>query len=119
MQNGSSVDTELSELAAAHGVATWYRDGDRRPVTVDTDVVVRVLGLLDVDASTPAAVRAARARADVRPAARHDRGPHRSGPAAPGAGRAGRRSGGRRDVAGDPARGSTRAGTGWRRGAGS
>jgi 4-alpha-glucanotransferase len=59
------VDTELSELAAAHGVATRYRDGDRRPVTIDTEVVVRVLGLLDVDASTPAAVRAARARVDV------------------------------------------------------
>lgn len=53
------MDTELIELAAAHGVATGYRDGDRRPVTVDEDVVVRVLALLDVDASTPAARRAA------------------------------------------------------------
>jgi 4-alpha-glucanotransferase len=60
------VDDELSELAAAHGVATGYRDGDRRPVTVDEDVVVRVLGLLDVDASTPHARRAALAAARER-----------------------------------------------------
>ncbi len=70
------MNTELSELAAAHGVATHYRDGDRRPVIVDTDVVVRVLGLLDVDAGTPAAVRAALATAGRLPstiAARTDR----------------------------------------------
>lgn len=61
------MDTELRELAAAHGVATEYRDGDRRAVRVAADVVVRVLGLLDVDASTRAAVRtsAARTRADA------------------------------------------------------
>ena len=53
------VDTELSELAAAHGVATGYRDGDRRPVRVDPEVVIRVLGLLDVDARTGPARRAA------------------------------------------------------------
>nr|WP_240157520.1 4-alpha-glucanotransferase [Pseudonocardia broussonetiae] len=75
------MDDELKELAAAHGVATGYRDGDRRPVTVDEDVVVRVLGLLDVDASTPDARRAAlaeaRADADRLPgtiAVRTDRG---------------------------------------------
>lgn len=51
--------SELSELAAAHGVATEYRDGDRRPVRVDPDVVIRVLGLLDVDAGSAAARRAA------------------------------------------------------------
>jgi 4-alpha-glucanotransferase len=74
------VDRELSELAAAHGVATAYRGGDRRPITVDDDVVVRVLGLLDIDASTPDAVRAAvataRAASDRLPgtiAARTDR----------------------------------------------
>lgn len=60
---GATVDDELSELAAAHGVATGYRDGDRRPVVVDDDVVIGVLGLLDVDASTPAARRAAVAAA--------------------------------------------------------
>jgi 4-alpha-glucanotransferase len=53
------VDEELTALAAAHGVATHYRDGERRPVTVDDEVVVRVLGLLDVDATTPRARRAA------------------------------------------------------------
>jgi 4-alpha-glucanotransferase len=49
------VDTELIELAAAHGVATEYRDGERRLVRVDDEVVVRILGLLDVDATTPEA----------------------------------------------------------------
>jgi 4-alpha-glucanotransferase len=65
----SGVDTDLIELAAAHGVATEYRDGDRRPVTVDAEVVVRVLGLLDVDATTPDAVRTALAEARARAAA--------------------------------------------------
>jgi len=60
------VDTELNELAAAHGVATEYRDGERRTVTVDPDVVVRVLGLLDVDASSPAARRDALAAVRAR-----------------------------------------------------
>ena len=53
------MDDELSELAAAHGVATRYRDGDKRPVLVDPEVVIRVLGLLDVDASNATARRAA------------------------------------------------------------
>ncbi len=57
------MDQELRELAAAHGVATGYRDGERRPVTVDEDVVVRVLGLLDVDATTPSARAEALVRA--------------------------------------------------------
>jgi 4-alpha-glucanotransferase len=57
------VDADLAELAAAHGVATSYRGEGRRPVAVDDDVVVRVLGLLDVDASTPEARSAALARA--------------------------------------------------------
>jgi 4-alpha-glucanotransferase len=58
-----AIDPDLSELAAAHGVATGYTDGDRRPVTVDEEVVVEVLGLLQVDASTPAARTAALAEA--------------------------------------------------------
>ncbi|WP_374204897.1 4-alpha-glucanotransferase [Pseudonocardia sp. WMMC193] len=58
-----AIDPDLSELAAAHGVATGYHDGDRRPVTVDEEVVVEVLGLLDVDATTPAARAAALAAA--------------------------------------------------------
>ncbi|HTF47396.1 MAG TPA: 4-alpha-glucanotransferase [Pseudonocardia sp.] len=64
---------DLERLAAAHGVATSYRDGRRRPVRVDPDVVVRVLGLLEVDAATPAdrrrelAAVAERDRADIPP----------------------------------------------------
>jgi 4-alpha-glucanotransferase len=62
------VDTDLARLAALHGVATEYRDGERRRVVIDPAVVVRVLGLLDVDASSPQAVRAALAAADERAA---------------------------------------------------
>ncbi|MDQ4104564.1 MAG: 4-alpha-glucanotransferase [Actinomycetota bacterium] len=51
------MDTALEELAAAHGVATWYRDAQRRRVDVDTEVVRRVLALLGVSADTPAQVR--------------------------------------------------------------
>lgn len=65
---GEHVDSELIELAAAHGVATSYRDGDRRPVEVDPEVVVRVLGLLEVDAASPEARRAALAAARERAA---------------------------------------------------
>ncbi|MCV7017518.1 4-alpha-glucanotransferase [Mycolicibacterium aichiense] len=50
---------DLRQLAAAHGVATSYRNERREPVEVDADVVIRVLGLLDVDATTEAARRAA------------------------------------------------------------
>ena len=53
------MDTDLAELAAAHGVATEYRDGQRQWARVDPDVVIRVLGLLDVDAATPHARGAA------------------------------------------------------------
>lgn len=45
---------DLAELATAHGVATQYRDGRRRPVQVDPDVVIRVLSLLEVDAGSAA-----------------------------------------------------------------
>lgn len=48
-----------------HGVATWYRDAQRRRVDVDPDVVRRVLGLLGVGADTPAQVRDALAAARV------------------------------------------------------
>jgi 4-alpha-glucanotransferase len=69
--NGDSrdeLDVDLVELAAAHGVATEYRDGARRPVRVAADVVIGVLGLLDVDATTPHARRAALALARKRAA---------------------------------------------------
>lgn len=48
---------DLRMLASAHGVATTYRNERREPVDVDADVVIRVLGLLDVDATTDAARR--------------------------------------------------------------
>ncbi len=57
------MDPTLEELAAAHGVATWYRDAQRRRVDVDPDVVRRVLALLGVSADTPAQVRDALAAA--------------------------------------------------------
>ncbi len=46
------IPEDLRRLAAAHGVATSYRNERREPVEVDADVVIRVLGLLDVDAGT-------------------------------------------------------------------
>jgi 4-alpha-glucanotransferase len=46
------VPEDLRRLAAAHGVATSYRNERREPVEVDADVVIRVLGLLDVEAGT-------------------------------------------------------------------
>lgn len=48
---------DLLRLASAHGVATSYRNERREPVDVDADVVVNVLGLLDVEASTESARR--------------------------------------------------------------
>ncbi|MDQ5855454.1 MAG: 4-alpha-glucanotransferase [Actinomycetota bacterium] len=51
------MDSALEELAAKHGVATWYRDAQRRRVDVDADVVRRVLALLGVGADTSAQVR--------------------------------------------------------------
>lgn len=59
----ASMHTALEELAAYHGVATWYRDALRRRVDVGPDVVRRVLGLLGVSADTPAQVRDALAAA--------------------------------------------------------
>lgn len=58
------VDDDLRRLADAHGVTTRYRDGLRRPVEVDAEVVVRVLGLLGVAAGTPADRRGELARLD-------------------------------------------------------
>ncbi|MBB2989139.1 4-alpha-glucanotransferase [Mycolicibacterium iranicum] len=51
----TTVPDDLRRLAAAHGVATTYRNERREPVEVDADVVIRVLGLLDVEAGTEAA----------------------------------------------------------------
>ncbi len=49
-----SIPDDLRRLAAAHGVATAYRNERREPVAVDADVVIRVLGLLDVQAGSAA-----------------------------------------------------------------
>jgi len=46
------IPDDLRRLAAAHGVATSYRNERREPVHVDADVVIRGLGLLDVEART-------------------------------------------------------------------
>ena len=54
----SRMDAELRALAAAHGVATWYEDTERRRIDVADDVVVAVLAQLGVDASTPKSVAA-------------------------------------------------------------
>jgi len=53
------MDAHLQALADAHGVATSYRDGERRPVDVDAEVVRTVLGLLGVDPSDPVPARRA------------------------------------------------------------
>src|SRR4051794_6887736 len=53
------ADPELRRLAAAHGVETSYDDWQGRRIDVDPDVIVAVLGLLEVDAGSPRAVRAA------------------------------------------------------------
>lgn len=57
---------DLRRLAAAHGVATSYRNERREPVEVDADVVIRVLELMDVNAGTQAARSQELARLDER-----------------------------------------------------
>ena len=47
------MDDHLVELANAHGVATWYEDGDKRRVDVPADVVAAVLEQLGVAADGP------------------------------------------------------------------
>src|SRR5882757_1585179 len=64
------MDRQLAALAAEHGVATWYEDSRRERVAVSAETVVSVLGLLDVDATTPdriaEALASARASAKAR-----------------------------------------------------
>ena len=50
----ASIPDDLRELAKAHGVATAYRNERREMVDVDPDVVITVLGLLDVEAGSAA-----------------------------------------------------------------
>ena len=71
--SAQTMPDDLAQLAEAHGVATHYRDGRRQPVYVDPDVVIRMLGLLEVDAGSPAdrrrelAAVAERNRIDIAP----------------------------------------------------
>ncbi|MEV4621573.1 4-alpha-glucanotransferase [Asanoa sp. NPDC049573] len=53
------MERDLRRLAAAHGVVTAYDAADGHRAQVDRDIVVRVLGLLDVDATSPSAITAA------------------------------------------------------------
>lgn len=57
--HGSAGGTPLSRLAALHGVATSYSPSPDRTVAVSDTAIVAALAALDVDASTPQAVRAA------------------------------------------------------------
>src|SRR3954468_24012702 len=52
------MDADLAALAEAHGVATWYEDWHRQRKDVSAESVTGVLGLLGVDARTPASVAA-------------------------------------------------------------
>jgi len=54
MADPTTIPDDLRRLAQAHGVATSYRNERREPVQVDADVVIKVLGLLDVAAGTAA-----------------------------------------------------------------
>lgn len=57
---------DLRRLAAAHGVATAYRNERRELVQVDADVVVQILRLLEVEAGSEADRRAELVRLDER-----------------------------------------------------
>ena len=52
------MDADLTALAEAHGVATWYEDWHRERKDVAPESVIGVLGLLGVDATSPAAIAA-------------------------------------------------------------
>ena len=58
---------DLSQLAAAHGVATSYLDWADQPVEVSAEAVVSALAAVGVDASTPDAVSAALAEVEAAP----------------------------------------------------
>jgi 4-alpha-glucanotransferase len=59
-----AMDDQLTELAEAHGVATWYEGSERRRIEVEPDVVVAVLAKLGVAADSPEAI--SQALAEVR-----------------------------------------------------
>lgn len=51
---------ELTLLASAHGIATDFTDWTGKPAQISRDTLIAVLAALDVDASTPEAIAAAR-----------------------------------------------------------
>ena len=55
----TSLDPVLADLAAAHGVATFFHDWRGGERQVPAPAVVSVLAALGVDASTPGAARSA------------------------------------------------------------
>ena len=63
------MERRLAALAAAHGVATWYESADGHRVDVDPHTVIQVLGQLDVDATSSAAIDTALTTAKARVAA--------------------------------------------------
>ena len=63
-----TISPQLARLASAHGVAIDYQDQLQRPVRVAAESIGAVLAALGVDASTPAAVDAALADVERRPA---------------------------------------------------
>ena len=58
MSEGTGMDADLTALAEAHGVATWYEDWHRERRDVSAESVIGVLGLLGVDAASPGAIAA-------------------------------------------------------------
>lgn len=64
MSKSRPIPDDLRRLAAAHRVATSYRNERREPVEVDAEVVIKVLGLLDVEAATDADRRRELAKLD-------------------------------------------------------
>jgi 4-alpha-glucanotransferase len=59
---GVRMNADLVALAEACGVATWYEDWHRERKDVASESVVAVLGLLGVDATSPAAIASALAQ---------------------------------------------------------
>ncbi|MEU3740103.1 4-alpha-glucanotransferase [Streptomyces sp. NPDC032198] len=67
---GPTAPTGLSRLAALHGVATSYSPSPDRTVPATDAAVIAALAALDVDASTPEAVRRALTAREAVPSAR-------------------------------------------------
>ena len=117
VKRGTRMNRRLAALANAHGVSTWYEDWRHRRVEVAPETVVGVLGLLGVDATSPAAIADALAAAravdrsalpeTVVLAHGHQPGTARPGCRHPGGRRPPR---GRRRAAGGPAAGLAPAG---------